>query len=332
MLEKTITLTYSREGNSYIDYLKGMSIVFVILTHSLYPIKDKFLFNLWGMQAVPLFLIISSALYFRNGVPTTFSFHFGKLFSRIIRPYFIFSLVLSGISIFVGKDTVYSAVVTILHDGGMGPGGYYVPLYVQYFLLLPLFAILIRKSTHPFFVTISVSIVLEILANHYLPMWIYRLSIIRYLPLLYAGYYWAQKGIRLNVMTLFLSLFSAVALLILTYSGWRFNPLFCTFHPWEYANWVCYAYPTFLLAFCLHVVYKCNFQSVNNFLQSLGKDSFEIYMMQMAVFYFFPIEYFQEHFINLHPVFVYAFCSIVTMIASIAPVIIYKSIKRYNAL
>lgn len=327
MQTSNIKLTYNKDNNNFIDYLKGLSIVCVILTHSLYPIKDDLLFNLWGMQAVPLFLIISSALFFRKGVPTDISLHLDKLFTRIIIPYLLFSLILAGVSIAVGKDTTSSAIETLLRDAGMGPGSYYVPLYVQYFILLPFFAFIVRKTKHPFFITMGASIILEILANHYLPMWIYRLSIIRYLPLLYAGYYWATQGIKLNSQTLSLSIISIVAILILTYFGGHFNPIFCTFHPWEYANWICYAYPAILLPFLLYMLFTRSSMIFRNIFQRLGKDSFEIYMMQMAVFYFFPIEYFQEHLTNYNPIYVYVICSICTMTASIVPVIIYKNVK-----
>lgn len=327
MFNQTITLTYNKGTNTFIDYLKGVSIVFVILTHSLYPIKDVLLFNLWGMQAVPFFLIISSSLFFRKGIPTTISFNLTKLTTRIILPYLLFSLVLASISIAVGKDTYSSAIIALVHDAGMGPGAYYVPLYIQYYLLLPLFALLIRKSKYPFLFTMLLSIVLEVLANHFLPIWIYRLSVIRYLPLLYVGFRWATKGITLNNKTFLLSLFSAIAILILTYSGWRFNPLFCTFHPWEYANWICYAYPAFLLPFLFYALYQCSSKSLNHCIERLGKDSLEIFMMQMGVFYFFPVDFYLRHY-SAHPILIYIICTLVSMTASIAPVILYKNLKH----
>ncbi len=39
----------------YIDYLKGVSIFFVVLAHCL-PMQNCLLFSFWGAQAVPLFL------------------------------------------------------------------------------------------------------------------------------------------------------------------------------------------------------------------------------------------------------------------------------------
>lgn len=55
LVNKTILL--SKEGyDPFIDYLKGVSILFVILAHCL-PLQEYILFSLWGAQAVPLFFL-----------------------------------------------------------------------------------------------------------------------------------------------------------------------------------------------------------------------------------------------------------------------------------
>lgn len=41
----------------FIDYLKGISILFVVLLHCL-PLQNYLLCSLWASQAVPIFLLI----------------------------------------------------------------------------------------------------------------------------------------------------------------------------------------------------------------------------------------------------------------------------------
>lgn len=50
----------------YIDYLKGVSIFFVVLAHCLL-IYNCLLFSLWGVQSVPLFLLIQTFHVHKKG-------------------------------------------------------------------------------------------------------------------------------------------------------------------------------------------------------------------------------------------------------------------------
>lgn len=48
-----------RDGyDEYLDYLKGMSIIMVLINHGAQNIVDMALFPIWIYEAVPMFLLI----------------------------------------------------------------------------------------------------------------------------------------------------------------------------------------------------------------------------------------------------------------------------------
>jgi hypothetical protein len=70
---------------------------------------------------------------------------FRKLFSRIFRPFLIWLLVELFLLIVVfGRDPV-SMLKSVAVSGGIGPGSYYVWIYVQFAFILPVLASLFRK-------------------------------------------------------------------------------------------------------------------------------------------------------------------------------------------
>lgn len=88
LVNKTILL--SKEGyDPFIDYLKGVSILFVILAHCL-PLQEYILFSLWGAQAVPLFLLVQVFHSYKKGVGyISVSYDLKKLFHRIFKPFLL---------------------------------------------------------------------------------------------------------------------------------------------------------------------------------------------------------------------------------------------------
>lgn len=139
-------ITLKKEGyDPYIDYLKGVCIFFVILTHCL-PWQEYMLFSLWGAQAVPLFLLIQTFHVYKCGMDKAVGMpRFRKLFSRIFRPFLIWLLVELFLLIVVfGRDPV-SMLKSVAVSGGIGPGSYYVWIYVQFAFILPVLASLFRK-------------------------------------------------------------------------------------------------------------------------------------------------------------------------------------------
>lgn len=297
------------------DYIKGWSILFVILTHC-WPrsIRSHILFCTWGQMAVPFFLLISTALFFRKREVPSLSITISKLYKRVIRPYIILETVVLILSILFGIYSFHSALSNLLLRGGYGPGGYYIPMFVIYSLILPLSS-LFFDSTLKTICFCLITIIISILAILFLPDVPYRILPCRYLFLIPLGYSWAKNGINLSISAFFLSMVSFFFLIVFHYSNISFHPLFWTKQPWDYANWICYFWPAFFLPFIFRYMMRINVFNTNYFIEWAGKRSLEIFFLQMTFFYFNG----RLHLISTNLVLY----TIVFMVLSILPIYIY---------
>lgn len=233
----------------FLDYLKGISILFVVLTHCL-PNQDNILFSLWGDQSVPLFLLIQTFHAYKHGLDNAVKIpNFVKLFNRIFKPFLILLFIEMFLLIMVFKKDSLQVIKSAVIAGGIGPGSYYVWIYIQFSLLLPIMAGVIKLLNNfsisegkicLLMITLSCFWELVCVYSH-IPEWLYRLLFFRYFFLIYLGYLWVGKGICLNRSTLFLSMVSIVFILLFTYTSINFEPLF--FHTnWKIYHW----YATFM--------------------------------------------------------------------------------------
>lgn len=301
------------------DYMKGWAIFLVILNHYLpETVESLILFCVWGKMAVPIFLLVTTTLFFRKGVSTNLTFNINKLYKRAIKPYLFLVIIVYILSILFCFETIHSASSLVIHKMGFGPGSYYVPMYVIYSFLLPLTRYF--WNSHLGIACLSVIIIIiSILAIIFLPDNPYRILPCRYLFLVPLGYIWATKGIELTRLVLLLSFVSLVFLLVFHYSNLNFYPFFWTKRPWDTANWICYFWPAFILPFVFRHLMKLNLLNSNHFIKWLGKRSFELFMAQMTVFYFLSnLQIIRSHII------VYG---ILAFILSILPIYIYDKRK-----
>lgn len=117
---------------------------------------------------------------------------------------------------------------------------------------------------------------------------VYRLLCLRYLFLIYLGIEWVQEGIVINAKTLLLSLMSIAAIINFTYFDPSLEPFFFK-TAWRYHRWICYYYVAYLLAWLLSLAYNTirNVNWLDRFFKTIGEASYEIYLIQMAVFVVF---------------------------------------------
>ena len=304
----------------FIDYLKGMSILFVVLTHCLVG-KEYILFSLWGTQAVPLFLLIQVFHAYKKGVDNiTLSYNLRKLFQRILKP-FILLLAIEIILLAVYKQDWISVLKTAVLYGGIGPGSYYVWIYIQFFFLLPIAAKLICRMNEVslFFLFACVCIGIEILSSYIqIHPILYRLLFIRYIFLIYLGYLWASKGIAINKITIILSVVSIIFILVFAYTDWDLEPLFAN-NEWRLFHWITYFYTAYLFVYLLYKLYQYMDERMKMFCCTLGKYSYEIFLFQMFVFTFFPsLDFLGNQFVEV------TLRIVLTTALSIFPVLLYK--------
>ena len=311
----------------FIDYLKGVSILFVVLQHCL-PFENYWLCCLWAAQAVPIFLIIQAFHSFKSlmgGGKKSQHIDFKKLFRRILKP-FLFMLAIQFVLLtsIRGWDNVFTRVKQVIASGGIGPGSYYVWIYLQFYFLLPLFVWIMRRWNEVkigcFFTILCIA--MEVLCSYVdIPEWLYRLLAVRYIFLIYLGYLWVAKGIILNVWTGFLSGISMLFILLFTYADINWEPWFYD-TAWKICHWPAYFYAAFLFTVILYGCYKHLGEKMNGLFCMMGKFSYEIFLMQMFVFTFLPSAERMNIIGNIYLTTILRV--LLSIILSIVPVLLYK--------
>ena len=134
----------------YIDFVKGIAAISVILLHTLPEsvlYRSFAVYHIW--QAVPVFLFISFYLGFRNlekkedVIKGYYSNdRFKKIFLRIWLPLLLLAVLEAALFIVVGDKS--RAIGSILCYNN-GPGSYYVWCYMQIWLLIPLIYLLLSR-------------------------------------------------------------------------------------------------------------------------------------------------------------------------------------------
>lgn len=274
----------------FIDFLKGLSILFIVFTHC-FPdwLSSASFFCVWGTSAVPFFLILQVFHSFKKGLSNT-SLDIHRVWTRVIRPFLVVQVVIVLI-LFCLDHSVLDNLLNSLYWGGYGPGSYYPWIYVEFAIILPISSFFVRllKGRHLLWWFILVSQLLEVVCSMIdMPLWLYRLCFFRYFFLVYLGYHLVNYGIKINARTIVVSFVSLGCLLFFYYSGINLRPVFFTGLDgyWSVFHWVCYFYMAYLLFFVIHKCYCFlqKSQSFLSFIKKMGRYSYEIFLFQL--FYF----------------------------------------------
>lgn len=285
-----MVISLNKQGyEPFIDFLKGWAIICVVVTHAITPtIHDASLFFLWGDWAVPLFLIIQVFHTYKKGQPSH-NLPWAKMVKRIIVPFATITFIMYAIKCLLNDGTIAENINIskgTLLAGGIGPGSYFPWIYIQFFILLPILYKTLAYNKFNLWGYLAVSILLEVLCSLFdMPEYIYRLSFIRYIFLLYLGFTWVEKGIVINWKMIVLSIISIVAITFFNFSDADLEPLFFT-SGWKTCHWVCYFYPATLLVYFIKKMHDVLPQKFINFTNKCGRYSYEIFLWQMFVFTF----------------------------------------------
>lgn len=326
---------YIFELNKYdptLDYVKGVCILFVVLTHNL-PDQNGILFSFWGSQAVPCFLLIQSFHAYKKGICMDSKIDLKKMFKRILSPYFKLSIITFFLLACYSRFSDYTVLQIVkmgIAGGGYGLGSYYIWIYLQFFLLLPLCRhLFIRFSGWKLLaIFIGLSSAMELLCSYIHPSAaIYRLLFFRYFFLIYLGYMLTVKKLCFTVGICCLNIISLLFIYLFRYSNFLFEPFFFD-SDWKIFHWITYFYTASAFLYFLKKSFDWIPLYVLKVIQQMGKYSLEIFMCQMFVFLSFRINYlsFLENKYIESIVYI-----IITTIMSIFPVLFYfKKIKKNN--
>lgn len=293
-------IEFNRIGyDQSIDFIKGLCIIFVVLTHCMYREELSFyLFPFWGDTAVPIFLLIQVFHYYKNDcilhLPSI-----RKLWKRILWPYIIMIAISFFINYFIFYKVTKGNFDIKLYWDKRGPGSYYIFVYLQFAFILPLLAPLFKRMSLR---KLLVLFLILSQAIEFISSWsqcpdnLYRITFFRYTFLFYLGYILATKGLNLNKLSTIYSLIGIVFIYIFSYTKINLEPWFAThLDLWPLCHWICYGYIAYFFLWFLKDIHS-KFQHSNRVIKSIemiGKSSYEIYLFQ--IFYFsIPANYISQ--------------------------------------
>ncbi len=293
------TIYFPTHGYSpVIDYLKGMSILFVVCSHAMEIIHvETCLDPLWRGQAVTIFLLIQVLHSYKHGLDNHWAHvSWTKQWNRVFRPFlFVTALlfIIRLVPVIIHNRDLSGYIIDVIKKGGIGPGSYYPWIHLQFVILIPFFAWILkhlRGGVKLFIAMMLLSESTEIFCSLIdMPLWLYRLLAFRYIFLIYLGYLWASRGIEINKLTISASLLSVAINLIIRNSKPNLEPFaFNSF--WDIQHWFCYFYATWILAFLIKKSYDFFLRKstcLAKLFLSMGRFSYEIFLLQMMVFTIF---------------------------------------------
>lgn len=325
-----------RDGyDPFIDYLKGICIIFVIINHCMPEnIMETTGFFFWGVSAVPIFLIIQVFHAYKRGLENV-KLNYNRLWQKIVWPFILAEFII--FVSFIIRDYhftlnyIINDALSLIKSGGYGPGAYYPFIYLQFAIILPIIAGIFKsQKSYLCLLFVIISQLSETACSYFhMPQLAYRLLFIRYIFLFYLGFLLAYKGFILNLYTFCLASICLVFSTYVVYSHHDFVPFLFNFvNP--ACHWFCYIYITFFLLFLIRKVYDLfNIVSVlKMYVLKAGKYSYEIFLFQIVYFAVADdyINNLLKHHISHYLAYV-LFKILIPVILCTIPVIFYKEKK-----
>ena len=281
-----------KERSNVLDIIKGLMIIFIIITHFRFVYPDdynRYGFYFWIDMAVPVFMIVTgyvTAIQFRKRGVESFvqAYSIEIVIPKVLRFLIPFSLIMLlelPYMILVNKSGIIETIANIVR-GGIGPGAYYTSVMIQLVFLVPLIYALVKK--YDWFGTI-LCFMLTVLWEMVQYCWgmdgqSYKIIAFRYISVIAFGCFIAIGKKKLSKTVL--------ALMFLIGLIWQVALNYIPLHPvfmnydWARVNYL----PSLFVMPILYVLIKKFSDSKVKILplQEIGKASFNIFLVQM-VFY-----------------------------------------------
>lgn len=274
----------------WIDGAKGVAIVAVVLLHSLPCLRE--MGWMWHIgQAVPVFLFITAYLISMRFESLQMYFQwerFAKMLKKVFVPFVVVLLIQLVCYALIGR---LPSIKTVVKCGGIGPGSYYVWLYLQAWVIIPFIVILVRKL--PILASALVMLAISIIAEFaFVPLQgiehideLYRLLPVRYLMVLYLGCIWPLLKDKQRYILYGLAGLSALCILNDVYLV--DNVMFANFRGggklvpsyWDGYHW----YTAFYVVLPMGMLERLKYLDI---WKQAGKYSWYIFLLQMMCFGF----------------------------------------------
>ena len=273
------------DRNHTVDLLKGVFILFVLITHFDWTVTERklLLFPFWIAMAVPGFMFLSgyviSLSFCKRTERIVNTNYIVKKLIRFTVPFLIVFVCEATVGFFAGN--IELSIFRILKDfikGGYGPGSYYYPLMIQSIIIFPIMFFIIRAYQEKgLALCIGFNLAFEIFQKYFLSDDIYRLLIFRYVLIIAVGMYVAlncKKKIKTNLMILCFVLGFAY---IIAFCYYEITPVITT--KWTGTSMFASLYLIPIMVLLLRI------NLANSVLEYVGKCSYDIFLTQMAYYW-----------------------------------------------
>lgn len=295
-----------------IDYLKAISIISVIILHTL-PVNILNItlcqFHIWN--AVPIFIILSSFTTYiscdkkKLNLKELYNLEYIiKKIKRIIYPIIYVFIITLLIGIIFNKEIYIGFRNLIAYMPVTGPGNYYITLLLQYIIISPLCYYLYKKMPKmSLIISLIINVISEVLLYYVQDNYLYSSCLLRYTFLIFLGFYLFEiiiyKNKRLDKKSksfLIIGLIVSISYMIIInfYSIPFFN------ERWKRQLFLADFYP-------LMIVYL-GFKFLPNKLDkiiNIGKWSYHIFLVQMVYFIINPIEIIFNKYLEINKIIQY---------------------------
>lgn len=281
------------ERNRFIDFLKGICILFVIITHFSWVSLERQigLFPFWIDMAVPVFMIISGFVYSKSFLRNEIfdfekAYHPQNTLPKLVRytvPFAIIFIIQVTLGILDGNNYSILSVIKLFFTGGQGPGSYYYPIMIQFVFLFPLIFALVNKcGKKGVLICGAINVVFEISKWAYdMNESLYRLLIFRYVLLIAVGVYISIRNHSEKSKAIFNVLAFAVSI------GFILATYYVGYNSIIFSYWTstCIVSCLFIIPIMTFLLNKCrlHFSPV----EFIGKASFHIFLIQMLYYHGF---------------------------------------------
>ncbi len=291
----------SEKRHHSVDFIKGICIIFVIVTHYSWENSERlaFLFPFWIDMAVPVFMIISGFVYAESFQKQAFTqlcqtYYLQSIMRRIVRytvP-FVFA--------FVVEEVVYTSLGVVQHSlndiwvvflrGGFGPGSYYFPIMIQFIFFFPIIYYIVHlKGLYGVVILGACNFGFEVLRHAYaMNEECYRLLLFRYIICIAYGAYLATGERRRHIWLSGLCVFVGVFYIIICVYFGYIPPI--TYYWTGTSIWAC----LFIIPLIGPLLTWPRVK--NRFIELLGRASYDIFLVQMV--YFNGAKYIYSHIPN----------------------------------
>ena len=276
--------------NHFLDVLKGICILLVILTHFKWEKEQalNLLFPFWMNPAVPIFMIISGFVYsesFKRKQVSTFKEAYSAkgVVDKIIRytiPVVMIYVIEILLKIFViNQNLTFRDILWNLLLGGYGPGSYYYPYMIQFVFLFPLIYLAIKRWDFKALIGCGVANVIYELIKTLLevPEENYRLLLLRYIFAIALGCFFSMGKFKLKKWMGILS-FAIGAVFLFLDSYLEYQP-----HVFYWWSKTCMLAVLYIAPIAYVLIKKCTLRSKP--LEIMGQASYNIFLVQMVIFH-----------------------------------------------